>query len=285
MPPATSDPYTGCLHCSAYQEHKNSLYRLSPLPSDGVLAVDPDGINWNDCYWGYKHWGGNRSERRMIVRPLPRSITDRIPLELFEHILDFLRWETRDLYNWPDLSFLACCTRLSTLELSFKANPIDSWQGLVTGLHEMLSRCSSPVMRSLGVFICMVAPEGSPSTSIHPDSEFWTIDLGSIHDIMKQPLFDSLQDATEEMERRLRLILEPWDKRGVLTVDSQCYYELTDEELRRGKAEEARITEEGDSSAGAEAQSSKDETVLTSDQEDEDGREGAVSDLVESSEG
>ncbi|EPS93763.1 hypothetical protein FOMPIDRAFT_1055704 [Fomitopsis schrenkii] len=373
----------------ADHEHADSLKRLRPLPSDAVPAVDPDAINWNDVYWGYE---SNRSERRMIVRPLPRSITDRIPLELVEHILDSLRWETRDLYNcallylfdgslvsraptpplgyppvnaphlskvalnilddillfqlshladvspeqrrcaesivrklgpsldslafgfkyglqphdWHHLSFLACCTRLSTLQLLVKANPIDSWQGLVSGLHEMLSRCSSPVMRTLQVYIYMLAPGGSPSTSTHPDSEFWTIDLTQIHVIMKQPLFDALQDANihfggrrgdarltcdtvltaEEMERRLRLILEPWDKRGILTAEG--YNEPTAEELPQRKPEEARITEERDPSGGAsgeEAQSSEDEIVLTLDQEDEDGREAAVSDLVESSEG
>ncbi|EPS93707.1 hypothetical protein FOMPIDRAFT_1055733 [Fomitopsis schrenkii] len=123
---------------------------------------------------------------------------------------------------------------------------------------------------------------------------------------MDQPLFDPLQHASidsrrgdnysrltcdavltvEETERRLRLIFEPWDKRGILTV--RGYNDPTDEELQRRNPEEGRMAEEGDSSAGTnseEAQSSEDETVLASGQEDEDGRDGAVSDLVESSEG
>ncbi|EPT02292.1 hypothetical protein FOMPIDRAFT_160398 [Fomitopsis schrenkii] len=97
MPPATPVPYTGCPQCTACREYLHSFGRIRPLPSDAVLAVDPDGIDWNYHYWGYSL--GSRSKRRTIVRPLPRSITNRIPLELFEHILDFLRWHTLDLYN------------------------------------------------------------------------------------------------------------------------------------------------------------------------------------------
>ncbi|EPS93716.1 hypothetical protein FOMPIDRAFT_1055740 [Fomitopsis schrenkii] len=116
-----------------------------------------------------------------------------------------------------------------------------------------------------------------PPTPVHPDREFWTLNLGSIHDLLNQPLFDSLTDATitlwpedshgvrltcdavhtaEEMERRLRWILEPWDERGILTVEG--YNEVTDEELEEWN------TEEGDSSDGAgseETRSSEDETV------------------------
>ncbi|EPS93708.1 hypothetical protein FOMPIDRAFT_90008, partial [Fomitopsis schrenkii] len=300
MSPATPEPYTGCRHCT----------------SDAVVAVDPDGIiDWNYRYWGY------RSKRRTIVRPLPRSITDRIPLELFEHILDFLPWHKEDLYNCallgPSLdslkyerlwtydwnpSAIASCTRLSTLELQVTANPIDSWQGLVTGFHEMLSHCSSPVMRTLKIDIYMNEDlKRGPPAPVHPDREFWTLNLGSIHDLMKQPLFNSLQDVrirhwqdhvwyarltcdavltAEEKERRLRLILEPWDKRGILTVKG--YNELTDEELRRrrpGRHASNLNAKVGDPSAGAggeEAQSPNDEIVLASGQEDKHGREGAV---------
>ncbi|EPT05073.1 hypothetical protein FOMPIDRAFT_1045147 [Fomitopsis schrenkii] len=133
---------------------------------------------------------------------------------------------------------------------------------------------------------------GSPSTSAHSDSEFWTIDLGSIHDLTKLPLFNSLQDATisishvdvrlardavltaEEMQRRVRLILEPWDERRILAV--QGY----DEHMFRMLKFMDGSGFEGESSTGGAgsgvAQPSQDETVFVSDQEDADGLEGAV---------
>lgn len=97
------EPYTGCSRCIPYREHLDSLLRRLPLSANAmqreVPAVDADGIDWNDYYWGY-HWtDDNRSERRVIVRPLPLSITNRISLELYEHILGFLLWERKDLYN------------------------------------------------------------------------------------------------------------------------------------------------------------------------------------------
>ncbi|EPT02287.1 hypothetical protein FOMPIDRAFT_1047984 [Fomitopsis schrenkii] len=261
-PRAESEPYTGCPYCTPYWENLDSLEELRPLPHDAVLAVDPGCIDWNNYYWGYDYLGGNRIERRSIVRPLPRSITDRIPLELFERILGFLQYEMEDLYNWQHLSVLACCTSLSTVLLRAEANPMDSWQGLVTAFREILYRLSSPAIRTIRVEISMQAPKDSPSVSAHPDSEFWTIDLGVVHDLMKRPLFKALQDVnihvslsypttrltcdavlTEEaMERRVRLILEPWDKRGILTVRGRS--EPTDEELRQENAMHRRESEE-----------------------------------------
>ncbi|KZT70663.1 hypothetical protein DAEQUDRAFT_181745 [Daedalea quercina L-15889] len=84
-------PYTGCPACTLMKEERRWTHPLRDI------VPDPDGINWNNQYWGYNVW--NRHGRRTIVRPLPRNITNRIPPELTYHIIDFLRWETKDLYN------------------------------------------------------------------------------------------------------------------------------------------------------------------------------------------
>ncbi|EPS98659.1 hypothetical protein FOMPIDRAFT_91683 [Fomitopsis schrenkii] len=176
------------------------------------------------------------------------------------------------------------------MSLCVEPNQMDSWQGLVTGLHELVSRLCSPEIRSLSVKIFIRAPGDHSRILAHPDSEFWTINLISLHDLMKRPLFDSLQDASihihptaapgrltcdavfmaEDMKRRLCLILEPWDKRGILTVGG--YDEPTEEELRQQKSIHAsESAEEGRSGGpgGEEAQSLQDETVLALDQEPE----------------
>ncbi|EPS97947.1 hypothetical protein FOMPIDRAFT_89671 [Fomitopsis schrenkii] len=117
---------------------------------------------------------------------------------------------------------------------------------------------------------------------------------------MKQPLFDSLQDANrrvvepearltcdtvltgEEVERRVRLILEPWDRRGILTVTGGS--EITDEELLQKKSTHHPRSENKGSCEGVgasdEAQPSEGESVLVSDRDDEGGREGAVHDPI-----
>ena len=83
------------------------------------------------------------------------------------------------------------------------------------------------------------------SHSSHHDSEFLTVEP-LIHTLIKHPVFDSVQRAKislrtkcstanclacdvvltkEELERQLCLILEPWDKRGILSVKG--YHERT----------------------------------------------------------
>ncbi|KZT70664.1 hypothetical protein DAEQUDRAFT_181900 [Daedalea quercina L-15889] len=86
--------YTGCPACMPMVEARKIGEEIRPPRR---IEPDPDGINWNDQYWGYESW--NRRKRRTIVRPLPRNITNRIPPELTDHIIHFLRWERKDLYN------------------------------------------------------------------------------------------------------------------------------------------------------------------------------------------
>ena len=80
--------------CEVMQEYESWKEQLHPLSQYSAAA---DGIDWNDYYWGYDYWGDNRDKRREIVRALPECITERIPLELFEHIIGFLRWEAQEL--------------------------------------------------------------------------------------------------------------------------------------------------------------------------------------------
>lgn len=94
---AQPEPYAGCPHCAPYRTYENSLEKLRLRQSRALPNVQSGDIDWSDYYWGYERY--KRRERRTIVRPLSPSITDRIPLELFEHTLDFLRWEPKDLYN------------------------------------------------------------------------------------------------------------------------------------------------------------------------------------------
>ncbi|KZT73533.1 hypothetical protein DAEQUDRAFT_721592 [Daedalea quercina L-15889] len=89
---ALDKPYTSCSACTPFQDAHAS--RMRPLRH---FAPGPDGVDWNDCYWGYGEY--YRPRRRTVVRPLPWSIASRIPLELTDHIISFLRWETKDLYN------------------------------------------------------------------------------------------------------------------------------------------------------------------------------------------
>ncbi|KAI0727693.1 hypothetical protein C8Q72DRAFT_434549 [Fomitopsis betulina] len=205
-------------------------------------------------------WVINQQEGRAIVQKLGSSLTS-LGLRYSE--------------SWRDLSALACCTRLSTVLLRTEAS---SWQEFVTALHGMLFHLSSPVMRTIRAEISMQAPKDSHFTSGHPDSEFGAIDLGSVHPLLEKPIFDSLQDASihvlwhspttrltcdavlpaEETERRLRLIFEPWDKRGILTVRG-----CTDEKHRRVDAKYYCKPEEESLGGGSEeAQHPNDETVF-----------------------
>ena len=167
-----------------------------------------------------------------------------------------------------DAGFLTCCTRLSSLSFNIKVDPMRSWPGFVTTFSDIISDLSSPALESLIFNIHVEAPEDSPFSATHPDGDFAAIDLRSIHDSMTHKLFDSLRDVrisvfhgddgaprltcdtmltAKEVERRIRLILDPWSKRGILGV--QCHYdESTDEELTRMREDATqKRRNEGDS--------------------------------------
>ena len=108
-----------CPACDTHDEHIQYLYKLHPLSHDAAPVVGPDDIDWNDYYWGYNWNHGNRNERKIIVRPLPLTITTRISPKLYERILQFFLWERRDLYNcalvcraWYRQSQLLLCSHV-----------------------------------------------------------------------------------------------------------------------------------------------------------------------------
>lgn len=83
-----------CLACDEEERGFRSNVRLRPLPSSAGLPQDPDGIDWNDYYWGHNaRHGQRRNKQRTIVRPLPRSITIRIPLEVFVRVMTILQYD------------------------------------------------------------------------------------------------------------------------------------------------------------------------------------------------
>ena len=96
-PPASVDlvPYTGCPHCS--EEWKEEF--PPPLYYWAALKKEPDGFNWNKCYWGSDSEFDQPAERWTIRRPLPHTITRRIPLEVYEHIIHFLAGYQGSLYS------------------------------------------------------------------------------------------------------------------------------------------------------------------------------------------
>ena len=135
---------------------------------------------------------------------------------------------------------LTHCLRLQTVTLWIEVNPIDSWQGIVTALHEAFAHLSSAAIRTLDVMLWLGYSKGSPIASSHSDQEFWDIDMESIHSTLSQTLFDSLQKVSltlrrmsryasrltsdavvtaAGMDRRVRSILQPWDKREILSIE------------------------------------------------------------------
>ena len=72
-------------------------YRCSYTEPSATLELDLDVVDWHDYYWGYTL--SSRHKRRSILCPLPLRITDRVPQELFESIIDWLAGDERDLYN------------------------------------------------------------------------------------------------------------------------------------------------------------------------------------------
>ena len=79
-------PYMGCPHCTRAWE-----FFPGPLSPEAAPEKNPDGFDWNMYYWGDNSPRREQpAERKTIRRPLPHSITNRIPLEVYEHIIHFL---------------------------------------------------------------------------------------------------------------------------------------------------------------------------------------------------
>ena len=93
-----------CPTCSSFIELCPRSRSMDPYNHTGsytgslaALNPDPNVVDWHDYYWGYTL--SSRHKRRTILRPLPLRITDRVPQELFENIIDGLVSDARDLYN------------------------------------------------------------------------------------------------------------------------------------------------------------------------------------------
>ena len=121
-----------------------------------------------------------------------------------------------------------------------EVKPTDSWQGIITALHDAFTHLSSPALHTLDVMLWLGYSRGDPVVSSHSDQEFWDIDMKPVQSTISHDIFDSIQkvnltlrrtsryacrltsDAVitaEAMERRVRSILSPWDKRQVLHVE------------------------------------------------------------------
>ena len=88
-------PYTGCPHCTRARERFPR-----PLPSKAAPEKEPDGFDWNMYYWGDDSPRREQpAERKTIRCPLPHSITNRIPPEVYEHIIHFLAGYQGSLYS------------------------------------------------------------------------------------------------------------------------------------------------------------------------------------------
>ena len=87
-------PYMGCPYCTTFWEEFPD-----PLSPEAAPEKEPDGFDWNMYYWGTDWVEEQPAERKTIKRPLPHYITDRIPFEVYEHIIHFLAGYQRSLYS------------------------------------------------------------------------------------------------------------------------------------------------------------------------------------------
>ena len=119
-------------------------------------------------------------------------------------------------------------------------NPMDSWRGIVTALCDIFSQLSSDQIHTLQIQLSLTrqTPLDGPDASQHLDSEFADIDLAPIRQAIARLLFNSLgsvridvvrlhgapaltSDASlmaDEIERRIRSVLQSWDTQGILVV-------------------------------------------------------------------
>ena len=84
MPQPPSEPELASYgRCSCH-----IIYGQHPLPPH-LAPADEEGFDWNKCYWG--SYPEDPHERKPIRGPLPTSITNRIPLEVYKAVIDILK--------------------------------------------------------------------------------------------------------------------------------------------------------------------------------------------------
>ena len=133
---------------------------------------------------------------------------------------------------------LAHCTRLSTLVLRIVFPKSNSWQDFITTLYNIVLHISSNRLQHLRLTFDFTPSNNTPLEFPPKDSVLGNIALEPIHDTVKSSHFDPLLDATVsfsnpihnqymtrdialtegELATELRLLLQPWDKRGILTI-------------------------------------------------------------------
>ena len=126
------------------------------------------------------------------------------------------------------------------LEIPFPNS--NSWQDLVTTLHNIVLHISSHRLQQLRLTFDFRSSNNIPHELPPKDSVLGDIALEPIHNTIKSSYFNSLLDATvrvdtfslnssddkhitrdialtdDELANQLRLLLQPWDKRGILTI-------------------------------------------------------------------
>ena len=115
---------------------------------------------------------------------------------------------------------------------------LKSWREVVTVLHNILSHLSCPMLNKLviGTGISIFSPTSNLSLDDW-DRDFAMIDLAPIHALQDQKSLRNLREVQVTVEafaprgtseatisqaklaRKLRLILQPWDQRGILTLN------------------------------------------------------------------
>ena len=78
--------YTTCPACTPLKESTS----IRPLPDQDSVLISTGAVDWNVYYWGHHDQPASGRRARPMLLPLPRNITERIPQELMEHIIDFL---------------------------------------------------------------------------------------------------------------------------------------------------------------------------------------------------
>ena len=143
-------------------------------------------------------------------------------------------------------SLLRFCMRLSSMKLVIEGGITDDfWAELASDLHTTFSNITSPTIRSLNLNIDVYPPGNiryrSPSSEMHAspysDDRFWEIDTQQVHETISRATFSALSSVelvitwntdlpmvsetilgADEMAHRIGSILQPLDRRGILSV-------------------------------------------------------------------
>ena len=142
---------------------------------------------------------------------------------------------------------LTQCMRLSTLALYVECPHSKSWQDFVTTLHNIILHILSPRIQKLRLIFNFKSSD-TRSELTFTDSVLRNVALDPIYSTTRNSRFNPLLDVTislgsfsnhrdyfmmkdikltnKELAHQLRFLLQPWDKRGMLTFTNQYGYPL-----------------------------------------------------------